>query len=559
MTAAPNPQQPASIPTTNHIAERATCGALLTIADLDIGDDAETAARCIADLAITLDLFTDPACRALFAAIADIVNCGQSPTISALAHRETADARLADFERIRAEYFSPGNLAQNVRQLAECRQQRAILKAQSALATAAESGRPAHELQTLLEALETAKQGLTQTADTPPPFAPFTAAELDTAHLSPRCLVVHYLYADLALVCAAGGTGKTTLLIYEAVCIALGKPLWDKRVITPGKTLFITAEDPRTLFAARLREVMNAMNLTEYERRLALQSIAAWDVSCAVTRLAELDKSGNLQLTTLADQIARAYRDTGLVQVVFDPVISFSPGERMVNDGEQAIVTAARRIVRALGCCVRLVHHTGKQNARNGAADQYGGRGGTALPDGCRMVTILNSISDEAAQEKAPEGFNLAPGESGFILSLSKLSYAPPQPNIWIRRRGFAFEHFEESPRQSREQRITTDADRLAEFLVSEYHHNRRYTRRALDDVASGKLGMSRQRLRTALEVLAVNQRIEERDLPENERQGGKKTFLYCAAHLGAVAGKNADLFESDRTTAPSATTAPPL
>lgn len=73
---------------------------------------------------------------------------------------------------------------------------------------------------------------------------------------------------------------------------------------------------------------------------------------------------------------------------------------------------------------------------------------------------------------------------------------------------------------------------------MSEYHHNRRYTRRALDDVASGKLGMSRQRLRTALEVLAVNQRIEERDLPENERQGGKKTFLYCAAHLGAVAGK---------------------
>jgi RecA-family ATPase len=40
-------------------------------------------------------------------------------------------------------------------------------------------------------------------------------------------------------------------------------------------------------------------------------------------------------------------------------------------------------------CCVRYIHHSGKQNGRDKATDQYAGRGGSAFADGCRMVHVL--------------------------------------------------------------------------------------------------------------------------------------------------------------------------
>ncbi|MER2602720.1 MAG: AAA family ATPase, partial [Candidatus Competibacter phosphatis] len=387
----------------------------------------------------------------------------------------------------------------------------------------------------------------------PPPFRPLKIAEMASASLHPRCIVENLLYADLAVVNAEGGTGKTTMLLYEAVHIALGRDLWGCRVLNPGRTLFITAEDGEEILQARLREVMAALNLTDYEQRKVCESIMIWDVTGSLVRLAELDARGNLQLTELADQIADTYRDAGLAQVILDPAISFSPGERIVNDGEQAVVTACRRIVRGLNCCVRLVHHSGKANARDGAVDQYAGRNGTALPDGCRMVTILAGANRTNLAK--PDGFDLQPGESGFVMARAKLSYAPPQPNIWIRRRGWTFDYFVEEPRDSDAAR-DRDADKVAEFLVEELYHGRRYTARSLED--SGKLKLPRARLRAALAALEAAGRLEERELPTDQRRGRKKHYLHCAKASGAMAAETPPEQPTPPPIAPDISIAPP-
>jgi|APTNR8051073442_1049403.scaffolds.fasta_scaffold03721_2 RecA-family ATPase len=384
----------------------------------------------------------------------------------------------------------------------------------------------------------------------PPPFRPLKIAEMASASLHPRCIVENLLYADLALVNAEGGTGKTTMLLYEAVHIALGRDLWGCRVLNPGRTLFITAEDGEEILQGRLREVMAALNLTDYEQRTVCESIMIWDVTGSLVRLAELDARGNLQLTELADQIADTYRDADLAQVILDPVISFSPGERIVNDGEQAVVTACRRIVRGLNCCVRLVHHSGKANARDGAIDQYAGRGGTALPDGSRMITSLASTNRTNLAK--PDGFDLQPGESGFVMARSKLSYAPPQPNIWIRRCGWTFDYFVEEPRNSDAAR-DRDADKVADFLTEELHHGRRYTANTLEQ--SGKTGLSRSRLRAALAALEVSGRVTPRDLPPELRQGGRKVYLHplnFAEPRGEVAANTPQTDREQTPTSPA-------
>ncbi len=390
----------------------------------------------------------------------------------------------------------------------------------------------------------------------PPPWKPLDLDAMRDARLHPRCIVEYQLYADLAVVNAEGGTGKTTLLLHEAIHIALGRELWGCRVLNPGRTLFITAEDGEEILQARLLKIMDALNMTDYERRKVADSVMFWDLSGTMARLAELDARGNLVLTELADRIVDTYRDAGLAQVIFDPVVSFSPGERIVNDGEQAIVTACRRITRGLDCCVRLIHHSGQANARNGAIDQYAGRGGTALPDGCRMVTILaNATRTNLAK---PDGFDLQPGETGFLMARAKLSYAPPQPNIWVRRRGWTFEYFIETPRNAEAVR-DHDADKVAKFLTEEFHHGRRYTANTLEQ--SGKSGLSRSRLRAALATLETNGRVTPRDLPPELRQGGRKVYLHplnLANTSGEVPANIPPTDTHQDPTSPTSTTSPP-
>jgi regulatory protein RepA len=225
-------------------------------------------------------------------------------------------------------------------------------------------------------------------------------AELGAANLTPQCVVESYLYADVAVFPGPGGTGKTTLFLFEVVHIVLGEPLYGLKVVTPGVVVFVTAEDRRELLVARLARIMEALGLDDEERATVCAGVMIWDVTGTVCRLTELDRHGNVVLTGLADAIVERFREASPVVVGLDPVISFGAGERIVNDNEHSLILAARRIVRGLGCCVRLICHTGKQGARDGVIDQYAARGGSALADGARMVAVLRVWDPEATDDK---------------------------------------------------------------------------------------------------------------------------------------------------------------
>ena len=355
-----------------------------------------------------------------------------------------------------------------------------------------------------------------------PAFFGCSEIELNSAKLHPKCIVENMYYSDVGALFAPGGIGKTTVRIYESICIALGRTLWGYPVVNPGKTIIMTAEDPRELILARMREIMNAMNLTPVERRLVMDQIMVIDVSGDIQRLAESDSANNLVITSLADSIVERYQNDQIAQFIFDPAIRFGPGERYINDGEDMIIIACRRIVKGLNCLVQIIHHTGKQNARNGTLDQYSGRGGSAFSDGCRMVTVLSNNGD---MKNPPEGYELLPGDSGFVMARPKLSYCKPQPNIWIRRHGWEFDYFTEEVKSS-DEILSRNMERIANFLRDELHHGRKYSRNTLESTSLDDLKMSRNELRVALDSLAVCGRVVEKDLPSEERQGGRKTYL---------------------------------
>jgi RecA-family ATPase len=270
------------------------------------------------------------------------------------------------------------------------------------------------------------------------PIRAFSDEETKNARLTPRVLVEGYLYADLRNFIAAGGVGKTTVLLYEAICGALGIPIWDNTVPEPFTTVFITKEDPREIFAARLAAIMNEMDLQPDQRQQVYRRVFVVDLSGTSQKLAcriEQRISPDEQiLQTIISHCGPVKPD----RVVFDPLVSFTFGESHVNEAEQAVVEAARYLMRKMpGTAVDIVHHTGKSNGRLGTLDQYSGRNGSALPDGCRMVAVMVGCTAETILEET--GYILDPAETGLRIRYAKMSYGRPPEDLFLIRRGFAF------------------------------------------------------------------------------------------------------------------------
>ena len=129
-----------------------------------------------------------------------------------------------------------------------------------------------------------------------------TEDEMQAARITPTCIVDDYLYADVGTLAAPGGTGKTTLVLYEMINIALGRPLYGLEVYKSGICLLITSEDRKEQCAARLREMMSAMKLTDAERQSVLDNVLIWDVTGIQMRLV-VNANGNIIPTPLADTV----------------------------------------------------------------------------------------------------------------------------------------------------------------------------------------------------------------------------------------------------------------
>jgi len=266
---------------------------------------------------------------------------------------------------------------------------------------------------------------------------PFDLTEIESAQSTPDCIVEDYLYADVALLPAPGGFGKTTLMLFEAACIAFGTDtLYGKRILKSGPVVIITAEDGREQMAARLREIILENGLLARQSQI-IKNLYICDVAGLGMKLTEVEKDVVVQSSTV-ETLIQNLSSIRPVLVIIDPAVSFGVGESRVNDAEQGLIETARAIRNSVGCCVRFVHHTGKQNARDGAVDQYAGRGGSAFSDGARMVHVLSRMSN--ADWYKATGKVLKSNESALRLVLPKMSFTKSQPEIYIRRTGFRFE-----------------------------------------------------------------------------------------------------------------------
>lgn len=342
----------------------------------------------------------------------------------------------------------------------------------------------------------------------------------------PAMVIEGFEPRDAGVIPGAGGTGKTTVELWLAIHRILGWAVFGREIVQPGPVLYVSAEDSRERLAYRLWRLCDALNMSDANRRLVIAGLHIEDLSGTRWRLVEANERGILSATALAERLADLYAGRGLSAAICDPFVYFGPGERFVNDGEAETLLAARTLSRRLSCAVRFPHHTGKGQFRDGATDQYAGRGGSAGADNARFVHVL--VTHTAGSVPEPAGLRGEDIAAGNILRLhvAKLTDGrrPTEP-LWLRRDGWRFDWIPPRPDDPAARELAAIRELCAEIRagaaegVLHTSHTLEQTERPREHIRN------RNHLRTLLHVAKERGHVIERELPRDERRG-KRTHV---------------------------------
>ena len=236
---------------------------------------------------------------------------------------------------------------------------------------------------------------------------------------------------------AAGGTGKTTLLLMLGISIATGRPFFGQAA-KKGAFLLLSNDDSQDDLEGALARVCRGLKLNEAEMMLV-------GLHCRIisligengTKTFSASVGGSIVPTDLSASILEAVAGLpNLVGIALDTLRQFSGGS---SNDEQVIkltIAGATEVAHKTGCFVILPHHTGKQNYRDGITDMYAGSGSAAIADNCRFVLLLQTATWKDIEAKVRR----AGQEQGEPLVLTStrgsLLVKAPEP-MFLCREGF--------------------------------------------------------------------------------------------------------------------------
>jgi len=282
--------------------------------------------------------------------------------------------------------------------------------------------------------LDTAYQKFSRPSEAPPPPQAFTAeaaqAEaaafptvydfFDEAALQPRQWVYgrHYLRRFVSVLASAGGVGKTSLQVVEALAICTGRPLLGETIHETCPVWLINLEDPMDEMQRRILAAMRFYGITADQVRGRLFVDAGRDFSMT---FAAQTRDGVIPNTALVDYITNRIPELGIGMVFIDPFV----GAHQINENDNmavnAVVSEIRRVADETNCSIGLVHHIRKGNGDDATIDSV--RGANSLIGAARAARVINKIRDEDAIKLGAK-----PDEATGIFRVDdgKANLAPP-------------------------------------------------------------------------------------------------------------------------------------
>ena len=236
---------------------------------------------------------------------------------------------------------------------------------------------------------------------------------------------------------AAGGTGKTTMLLVLGVCHATGRQFFGQEVMV-GTFVLLSNDDPQEDLEAALDEVVRAMDLTGDElaavsAKVRIHSLQGKEGTKAFTTPVD----GAVMATGLEKLILDAVEGIAdLVGIAIDTLRQFSGGNSNDEQVIKVTIASATEIALETGAYVLFPHHTGKQNYRDGVTDMYCGSGSAAIADNCRFVLLLQTTTWSDIEAKVRRT-GRETGDPLVLLSTRGSLLMKPIDPIFLHRDGF--------------------------------------------------------------------------------------------------------------------------
>jgi hypothetical protein len=286
---------------------------------------------------------------------------------------------------------------------------------------------------------------------------PFSFAAVDTAWLNEVPAPVTYTIQPLlprgvvGMLVAEGGAGKTSFGMRMAMCVAGGREFFGLPT-KQGRTVYVACEEHEDGLRRRLhwiytRELARMRNdhaspesIELFEQsvlsNLTLTSAVGYELYLVSARNGEAAQSGLIE--ALIEKLPRP-----LELLILDPISRLNGGEENSNQVGTALINAAERIAREVGCTLMLCHHTGKAAAKDRDTGLYAARGASGFVDAARSsIRLLQADANDVRNfSNVPMGVV----DAGDLIQVihNKSNEGPKAKPFWLRRQQTDFELFE--------------------------------------------------------------------------------------------------------------------
>jgi hypothetical protein len=244
----------------------------------------------------------------------------------------------------------------------------------------------------------------------------------------------HLLRRFVSVDVAAGGTGKSSVKIGEALAMASGRNLYGTEVHDgPLSVWLYNLEDPAEESERRIHATAKWFSIKPDDLDGRLYVDSGRDQRCVIATETEY---GARIASPVYEQLKAQLLEREIDVLIIDPFVSSHEVSENDNRAIDAVVKAWGRLADECNCSINLVHHVRKGNGQETNADSA--RGAKALVDAARSVQVFNRMSpDEAAMA------GVAEDQRGFYFRVQndKANLAPPDKASWYRMNNVALDN----------------------------------------------------------------------------------------------------------------------
>ena len=209
--------------------------------------------------------------------------------------------------------------------------------------------------------------------------------------------------SDVGLFVAAGGTGKTQLLMQLVVSLATETHWLNafKKGDSSGKILFAFGEENTERIQRRFQRIFIDLKLNESMRKKFIENVVFLSLHKIEATFSNGDNSFQNKLKSF---ITKHTTDAGWSLIILDPASRFLPRDAEIdNASATSFIRECEKLTDLPGKPTILISHHVNKSSMNGAklfseendSNQSASRGASGLVDGARFVLNIDSVLKE--------------------------------------------------------------------------------------------------------------------------------------------------------------------